>query len=114
MGKLELALADHNRAVDLAPQDSTLYSNRSSVYIDMDELTLASRDCEKSLELNLEDVGASYNYACIFSLLDNVGEALEHLTMAVKLDPLEAQQAQNDPHLQRLLEDPRVEEILGE
>lgn len=107
-----MALEDLNRAVNLEKDNSVHYANRSAVFLALDELESASKDCTKSLELNPANVGATYNFACVFSKRDKIDDALEYLVKAIALNPDAIRQAQMDPDLQNLRQDPRGQALL--
>ena len=60
-GKVELALADYSRAIEIDPKDVEAYINRGSLYNDQGKIELALADYNQAISLNPNFAVAYYN-----------------------------------------------------
>jgi tetratricopeptide (TPR) repeat protein len=70
IGDLRAALSDHNRAVRIAPDVSSVYINRSNTFIRAKQYERAMRDLEQAIDIADEHLAyAHYNRALLFRRL---------------------------------------------
>lgn len=88
------ALEDFDRALDLKPELSNVYINRSAAYVRLKRHQDAIADATHALELNAEETHAAlFNRAMAYEQLGNVTAAYHDLkaALAAKPDFVEAQ-----------------------
>ena len=98
-GKLDLALVDYNKAIELNPKDTTAYLNRGRAYSSSKDFSRAVADYEKVIELNPKESMAYFNRGDSYEKMGDVQRAISDYQKAVELD------ASNEPaktQLQRL------------
>ena len=76
-----------------------------------DDQSIIAEKFVKAYSLN-ETVGL-YNLVCLYSLLNKKDEAFEWLEKALQTTPEAKENAQNDPDLDNLRQDPRFKELLN-
>jgi len=137
-GKLEDAIKHYTEAIQLAPNNHVLYSNRSAAYCTQKNFAAALDDATKTVELK-SDWGKGYSRkgAALYGL-DKIPEAKAAYQKAIELEPnndqykktleeLEEesspagapdfkglQEALSDPEIASLLEQPDFLQSLGE
>ena len=86
-GKLNEALNDFNRAINLGPAIYKDYSNRGVIYNDLGMHWEAAKDLKKALNLGgmNPEIMSSYAYACLHS--GNLSEAIDHYNKVIQLQP---------------------------
>jgi len=74
-GRLDEAIADYSKAIELDPGEFSYYNNRGTAYSARLQYDLALADYEKAYGLYKKGGSASYNIACLYSLQKDVEEA---------------------------------------
>ena len=90
-GRLQEALVDFNKAIQLNPQVAFAYLYRGVTYGDLGEFENAIADYDKSIELAPTLVMAYYNRGKAHAALDEIEKAIADYTKAIELDPTIAQ-----------------------
>jgi len=88
-GRLEEAIADHNKAIACAPDDPTLYHHRSVTYIRMDQYTSALADAQRAAELdpnNLHFDGIVFSLRVACGQYEKAQQQYEHLLSQPETD----------------------------
>lgn len=85
--RLDEALADFNKAIELYPQYASLYNNRGNVLFDLDKTEQALKDFNKAIELS-PGYGVAYNNrGNVLLELGRRGEAVEDFKRAIAIMP---------------------------
>jgi tetratricopeptide (TPR) repeat protein len=85
--RLEDALADFNKAIEIYPQYASLYNNRGNVLFDLEKTDQALRDFNKAIEL-LPGYGVAYNNrGNVLHELGRNEEAVEDFKRAIAIMP---------------------------
>ncbi|MCA8924918.1 MAG: tetratricopeptide repeat protein [Planctomycetes bacterium] len=87
----EAALADVQRALELAPNSSRAYVSRGILHEWLGQRELALADLDRALELDPSSIRAYTNRGGIRAHLGDAEGALDDLTRALELDPRSAQ-----------------------
>jgi tetratricopeptide (TPR) repeat protein len=87
LGHYPEALADHAKAIELAPQYPLPYVNRGSAYSAMGDYHKAVTDFDAALKLNGDHVGALNNRAWALYKLGDAARALADADRAASLKP---------------------------
>jgi len=86
-GKFDQALALYTEAIELAPDNHVLYSNRAATYQQMKHLDKALKDAEKCIELKKEFTKGHFRRGLILLDLGKKEEAVKSLVEAHDLEP---------------------------
>ena len=86
-GKVGLAIEDHNKAIELNPDDAEAYYNRGVAYGVKGEVYHAIVDFTKVIELNPDDAEAYYNRGVVYHAKGDYDRAIADYNMAIKLKP---------------------------
>ena len=81
-GKLNEAIAEYTKAIELKPNFVEAYNNRASVYTEMGEYEKAVADCDKILELGLNSPWVHYHRGMAHLEMGNYKLAIDDFTMA--------------------------------
>jgi len=84
-GEYDLAIADCNKAIELAPNFSDAYNNRGGAYLNLDQYERAIEDFSEAIRLNPQDGLAYANRAKAYTLLDMDTEAEQDASRAIEL-----------------------------
>lgn len=83
----EKQLADHNKAVELAPEEADVVRARGLFYLAQGKTAEALADLEKALKLAPDDIATWEAQAQALLADEKVDQALESLAKAIKLSP---------------------------
>ncbi len=87
LGRLQEALADYQKAIELNPNHYEGYHNRGNVYSDLGRLQEALADYQKAIELNPKSHEAHYSSGNIYVEFKKQEEALHEFNTAIELKP---------------------------
>ena len=82
-GDRQKALRDYNKALDLNSKLASAYNNRANYYAACGQLTAALSDYEQALDINPHHVRAWINSSITLRDLEEYGEAIENLEIAM-------------------------------
>ena len=82
-GDKQKALRDYNKALDLNSKLASAYNNRANYYAACGQLTAALSDYEQALDINPHHVRAWINRSITLRDLEEYGEAIENLEIAM-------------------------------
>ena len=82
-GDRQKALRDYNKALDLNSKLASAYNNRANYYAACGQLTAALSDYEQALDINPHHVRAWINRSITLRDLEEYGEAIENLEIAM-------------------------------
>ena len=82
-GYRQKALRDYNKALDLNSKLASAYNNRANYYAACGQLTAALSDYEQALDINPHHVRAWINRSITLRDLEEYGEAIENLEIAM-------------------------------
>ena len=129
------ALKEYSDAIKRNPKNAKFYSNRAAVYIKLMSLTEALNDCEKAIELDPDFLRAHQRFCSVQMLMKRYHKAMTSYEKSLKMFPNDAElkegyykcvakineggddeerlkQTMNDPEIQSLIVDPRVQQLL--
>lgn len=86
-GNLEMAVIDYSSALDIAPEDSLLYSNRANALRELGKTDEALDDINRSLELNPDNPAAFYVRGLLFEMTGDTENARRDFLRAYELNP---------------------------
>ncbi len=86
-GKLNKAISEFNKAVELNPENPDVYYNRGLAYIKKEQYDLAISDNTKAIELNPMANKAYYNRGLAYHDEGQLDKAFSDYTMAIELNP---------------------------
>jgi len=131
------SIKEYSEAIKRDPTKAKYYSNRAASYIKVMSLSEALSDCEKALSLDPGFLKAHQRYANVQILMKRYHKAMTTYEKALKLFPEDSElrdgynkcvlkinesgddeertkQSMNDPEIQALMIDPRVQQMLKE
>ena len=131
------AMGEYTEAIKRNPNIPKYYSNRAICYIKLMSLGEALTDCEKALSLDPKFLRAHQRHCNVLFLMKRYHKALEAYEKAMKIYPEDPElkegyykcvarineggddnetlkQTMNDPEIQSLMVDPRVQQFLKE
>ncbi|MBI3710245.1 MAG: tetratricopeptide repeat protein [Proteobacteria bacterium] len=86
-GRLDEAIQDYGRAIDLKPDDASAYNNRGIAYSDKGEIERAIRDYDAAIERDPNFADAHNNRGVAFSTLQRFTRAIQDFARAIYLNP---------------------------
>jgi tetratricopeptide (TPR) repeat protein len=86
-GKYEEAMLDFDRAIEIKPNLSVAYANRSLTRMALDDVEGASRDARRAYEIDDESIAAHIVLGRVAARRDDSSKALEWFDLAVATDP---------------------------
>jgi tetratricopeptide (TPR) repeat protein len=86
-GKYELALTAIEKAIELNPDNSNMWSNKGLVLSNLNRHDEALKAVENSIELDPDDSDLWYNKGIVLSNFDRDDEALKSIEKAIELKP---------------------------
>ena len=134
-GKFVEAKAAYDEAIKRNPEDHTLYSNRALCFMKLMEWPSAKADCDKALKISPNFVRALERRGNCYVMLKEVTKAMEDFRKGLEIDPQHVQcreglqrveagmfsgkrdeqqvaNAMKDPEIQRILQDPVINNVL--
>jgi tetratricopeptide (TPR) repeat protein len=89
MGEKSKALADYDKAIEIAPDFAGIYFNRGVYFASQNDLDAALKDYDAALRLDPDMVSALYNRARIRTALGAFPEAVADFSHAIERQPAE-------------------------
>ena len=111
-GRLAEAEESAVTAIRLDPGSVATHNNYGNLLVVQRRLPEAEAQYRKAIELDRGHPKPYYNLACVCSLQNRKKEALSLLAQAVTLDPDLRQDAQRDPDLASLHDDPEFQKLI--
>jgi tetratricopeptide (TPR) repeat protein len=90
IGRLDLALEDCNRAIELEPEDDYAYTLRAQIFMRTGDLDKAIADCNTSIKLNPNSAAYTVR-ASIYYQQKSYYAALQDLQKAILYDPTQVE-----------------------
>lgn len=90
LGDFAAAIVDYGRAIELAPNEASLYLGRALALTNTGETALAVNDLNKLLELNPDDASVLAKRGAAFEKLNNEESAVRDYRRALEIDPANA------------------------
>lgn len=91
IGKLDHAVADVNRALDLNPHNADAYRFRGGLYLEKNELDHAIADLDQAIALNPRNAGAYIYRGMSYIKRNDPDRAITAFNQALTLDPRNAE-----------------------
>ena len=91
------ALENCEKGLKIDPQDTDLLSLKALIYLNMEKYDVAEKLFLELLNHNPSDNNTHYNLACVDSLLEKKQKAIDHLLVAIYLDPTNQDDMKEDP-----------------
>lgn len=85
-GLLDLAIAEYTKAIELEPETSVAYVNRSLAHRAQDNLDLALVDSTRAIEIDPQNVVAYVNRGIVYRAQGKLDLAIADYTIAIELD----------------------------
>ncbi|MBV6621953.1 MAG: tetratricopeptide repeat protein [Rivularia sp. (in: Bacteria)] len=85
--KWDLALADYNQAININPEDASVYINRGNLYKDKKKWDLALADYNKAIQINPENASAYNNRGILNQDKKKWDLALADYNKAIQINP---------------------------
>lgn len=85
--QLDKAVADFTTAIQLDPEQYTLYSDRGDIFLELKEYEKCIHDYHKALQLDATEAYIYNNLGTAYHKLENFPLAIEYLSKAIKRDP---------------------------
>jgi len=85
------SIADHNKAIELAPDSADAYYKRGDAYDELGEYSKAIADYNKAIELDPNHALAYYNRAYAYGEIGEYDKAIADYSKTIELDPNDAQ-----------------------
>ncbi|MBQ9535011.1 MAG: tetratricopeptide repeat protein [Clostridia bacterium] len=86
-GKLEEAIADYDKAIELKPDDADAYNNRGNVHDELGEYKKAIEDYDEAIKLKTDYADAYNNRGVAHADLGEYKKAIEDYDKAIELKP---------------------------
>ena len=86
-GQIDLAIKDYNKAIELKPNDASLYYNRGLAYNKKGKVDLAIKDFDKAIELSLNDADVYNNRGDAYGTKGEFDKAFTDFRKAIELKP---------------------------
>jgi Flp pilus assembly protein TadD len=112
-GRLDEALPAAKKAVAFAPESVAAHNNLGNLLTAMGRLDEAETAYLEALGCAPDHPAPHYNLACLSSRTGRPGEALDHLARAVTGNPAYRLEAEADPDLDNIRDDPRFRALMG-
>jgi tetratricopeptide (TPR) repeat protein len=90
LGRLDLAIEDFDRAIELDPSDHKAYTNRGMLYGKMGRFDKAIADFEQAIVLEPSHAEAYNNLGIAYAKVGLVDKALEQFNKTILIDPDQA------------------------
>ncbi len=90
-GQSQKALAAYNKALNINPNNASVYASRGTAYFSTGDYAAAAQDFMKVLEMRPYDVAGYAALASVMAAQGYYADALEVLNMALVLDPERAE-----------------------
>ena len=87
LGKVDLALADYNRAVEINPRYYEAFNNRGTIYMNRRDNERALQDFTRAVEINPKYAIAHNNRGEALENMDRLEDALAAYSRAIDLNP---------------------------
>ena len=91
------ALENCEKGLKIAPLDTDTLSLKALIYLNMEKYDLAEKLLLELLNHDPSDNNTHYNLACVDSLLEKKQKAIDHLLVAIYLDPTTQDDMKEDP-----------------
>lgn len=85
-GEYDLAVNDYNKAIELNPQDISVYLNRGLAFYNKKNYSQATADYDKAIELNPKESMLYFNRGNSYEKMGNIPKAVEDYQKAFELD----------------------------
>jgi tetratricopeptide (TPR) repeat protein len=112
-GRLDEALADDTKAVELSPKDDAYLKNRGTAYLERREFAPALADFTAAIRLNPANAGAYYNIACLHAVTNDPVAACHWLKDAIDHGYNDWENLAQDRDLENLRQAPCFREIMA-
>ena len=84
--QFDLAIADYNTAIEIAPDDASPYVDRGNLYYRTNEIFKAISDFKKAIEIRPEHTGAHISLGVISQDSGDLAAAIKRFGMAIDID----------------------------
>lgn len=85
-GKVDMAIADYGKAIELSPTDPAPLSNRADAYRDQKKTDLAIADYDKAIAVKADFAPAYYGRAAAYNEKKDATKALADVSKAIELN----------------------------
>ena len=86
-GKLQEAMANYNRAIQIRPNYANAYSNRGTALQELGKLEDALESCDRAIQIRPDFADAYSNRGAALQELGRLGEASENYRKAISITP---------------------------
>ena len=84
LGRLQEAIADYSRGVEINPQDADAYNNRGSAWQAANKASQALADYSRAIELDPDNFLYYFNRGGLHSKLGQLPQALADLDVSIR------------------------------
>jgi Tfp pilus assembly protein PilF len=99
-------------AIEKDPNYADAYSNRAVAYMQEKKFNKAMEDLKKAKELNPDSASIRYNFACLYSLKNDVDLSLDEIDAALEKGFNDYESLRKDPDLNNVRKHPEFKQIL--
>ncbi|MEZ5429033.1 MAG: TonB family protein [Pyrinomonadaceae bacterium] len=85
-GEFDLAVGNYNKAIELNPQNTSIYVSRGQAFFNKKDYKLAVADYDKAIELNPNEVSAYSNRGISYERMGELEKAISDYKKVIELD----------------------------
>ncbi|MEM9273750.1 MAG: tetratricopeptide repeat protein, partial [Cyanobacteria bacterium P01_F01_bin.143] len=112
LGRLEEAIASHDQALKIKPDGYRAWGNRGNALFNLGRYEEAITSYKQVLNIKPDEYLAWYKIACIYSIQNEIGLALQNLKEAILLNKKYCNMAKKNSDFDNIRQDVRFQKLL--